>query len=85
MPPESLQPDATDQTVVASMAAFRLLDGQMPTEIMGFREQGLFFRGIVTFPIDILFILLIVLREYIGRTLLEVRGRLRFLVREEPG
>ena len=41
--------------------------------------------AVVSFLFGILFIMLGVLGEYIGRILLEVRGRPRFLVREEVG
>jgi glycosyltransferase involved in cell wall biosynthesis len=41
--------------------------------------------AVVSFLFGILFILLGVLGEYIGRILLEVRGRPRYLVREELG
>jgi dolichol-phosphate mannosyltransferase len=41
--------------------------------------------AVVSFLFGILFIMLGVLGEYIGRILLEVRGRPRFLVREELG
>jgi dolichol-phosphate mannosyltransferase len=41
--------------------------------------------AVVSFLFGILFILLGVLGEYIGRILLEVRGRPRYLVREEVG
>jgi len=41
--------------------------------------------AVVSFLFGILFIMLGVLGEYIGRILLEVRGRPRFLVREQTG
>jgi glycosyltransferase involved in cell wall biosynthesis len=41
--------------------------------------------GVVSFLFGILFIMLGVLGEYIGRILLEVKGRPRFLVRDEVG
>jgi dolichol-phosphate mannosyltransferase len=41
--------------------------------------------AVVSFLFGILFIMLGVLGEYLGRVLLEVRGRPRFLVREEVG
>jgi dolichol-phosphate mannosyltransferase len=41
--------------------------------------------AVVSFLFGILFIMLGVLGEYIGRILLEARGRPRFLVREETG
>jgi dolichol-phosphate mannosyltransferase len=41
--------------------------------------------AVVSFLFGILFIMLGVLGEYIGRILLEVRGRPRFLVREQAG